>query len=64
MNEDERDDNGHLDCCVEFEVEDGQQGKGQKSHSNEICNQNVVPADGNNFIPWGILFQIAYKRQN
>ena len=28
MNEDERDDNGHLDCCVEFEVKDGQQGKG------------------------------------
>ena len=36
--------NGHLNCCVEFEVKGGQQGEWQKSHSNEVCNQNVVPA--------------------
>ena len=36
--------NGHLNGCVEFEVEGGQQDEWQKGHSNEVCNQNVVPA--------------------
>ena len=36
--------NGHLNGCVEFKVEGGQQDEWQKSHSNEVCNQNVVPA--------------------
>ena len=48
-----------LDCCVEFEVENCQQGERKKSHPDEVGDQNIV-SGGRSYYQWYI-FQFIRK---
>ena len=43
-----------LDCCVELVVENCQQGEREKSHPDEVGDQNIV-SGGRSYYQWYIL---------